>query len=105
MNEFIVIFCSTSSKNEAGKIANDIVQKRLAACVNIIEGLTSIYEWEGKICSENEFLMIIKSKKILFDEIKREILSMHSYKVPEIISLPVADGLDSYLNWIRENTK
>jgi len=105
MIEFIVILSTISSKDEAGKIAKELVQKKLAACVNIIEGLTSVYEWDNEICIENECLMIIKSRKELFDELKKEIISLHLYEVPEIISLPVTDGLESYLNWISKNTK
>jgi periplasmic divalent cation tolerance protein len=105
MSEFIVILSTISSKDEAGKIAKELVQKKLAACVNIIEGLTSVYEWDNEICIENECLMIIKSRKELFDELKKEIISLHLYEVPEIISLPVTDGLESYLNWISKNTK
>jgi periplasmic divalent cation tolerance protein len=105
MNEFIVIFCTISSKNDAKKIAQELVQKKLAACVNIIEGLTSVYEWKNELCTENECLMIIKSKRALFEEIKKEIVSLHPYEVPEIISLPITDGLDTYLNWISKNTK
>ena len=105
MNNFIVIFCTVKEKKEAEKIAKDIVKNKLAACVNIIEGLTSIYEWEGSICNESECLMIIKTRQILFNELKDSILSQHSYDIPEIISLPVNDGLDSYLNWIQQNTK
>ncbi|MFH0975608.1 MAG: divalent-cation tolerance protein CutA [Spirochaetota bacterium] len=105
MTEFILILCTISSKTEAKKIANELVQKKLAACVNIIEGLTSIYEWKGKLCDESECLMIIKSKESLFDSIKKEIVSLHPYEVPEIFSFNISDGLESYLNWICENTK
>ena len=104
MNKFIVILCTISSQDEAKRIAKEIVKKRLAACVNIFEGITSIYEWKGEICTDNECLMIIKTKEELFDEIKREIVALHPYEIPEIISLAVKDGLESYLNWIKENT-
>ncbi len=104
MNEFIVILSTISSKNEAIKIAKKLVQKKHAACVNIIEGLTSVYEWKDELCAEKECLMIIKSRKKLFNELKKEILSLHTYEVPEIISLPVTDGLEQYLDWINKNT-
>lgn len=77
----------------------------MAACVNIIEGVTSIYEWKNELCSENECLMIIKSRKALFNKLKKEIAGLHPYDVPEIISLDITDGLESYLNWMRKNTK
>jgi periplasmic divalent cation tolerance protein len=105
MSEFTVVFCTISSKDEGKKIAKDLVQKKLAACVNIIEGLTSVYEWKNELCIENECLMIIKSRKDIFNELKKEIVSLHPYELPEIISIPVTDGLESYLNWINKNTK
>lgn len=104
MSEFIVILCTVSSKDEGNKIAGSLVQKRLAACANIIDGISSIYEWKGEICKDEENLMIIKSRKSLFEEIKKEILSLHSYELPEIVSLPITDGLEPYLDWIKENT-
>ena len=104
MDEFIVIFCTVSPKEEAKNIAKAIIEKKLAACANIIEGITSIYEWEGEICTEEECLMIIKTKKKIFSRIKEEIVSLHPYEVPEIISLPITEGLESYLSWVDKNT-
>lgn len=105
INKFIVIFCTISSKDNGKKIAEGLVKKKLAACVNIIEGVTSIYEWKNELCTENECLMIIKSRKALFNKLKKEIAGLHPYDVPEIISLDITDGLESYLNWMRKNTK
>lgn len=104
MNEFIIILCTISSLNDAKKIAKEIVQKKLVACVNIIEGLTSIYEWKGELCDEKECLMIMKTRNTLFSEIKKEITGLHPYEVPEIISVTISDGLESYLGWIKQNT-
>ena len=104
MSDFIVILCTVSSKDEANKIAGSLVQKGLAACANIIDGISSIYEWKGEICKDEENLMIIKSRRSLLEEIKKEILSLHSYELPEIVSLPITDGLEPYLDWIKENT-
>ena len=104
MDKFIIIFSTIVSKFDAQKIANELVKKKLAACVNIIDGMISIYEWKNELCTENECLMIIKSRKTLFDAVKEKIISMHPYEVPEIISIPVTDGLDCYLKWLKENT-
>lgn len=104
MKEFIIVLCTVKEKKEANKIAGEIVKNKLAACVNIIEGLTSIYEWQDETCSDSECLMIIKTKSNLFEKLKESILSMHSYELPEIISLPVNNGLESYLNWVDKNT-
>lgn len=105
MNEFIVIFSTINSRDEAKKIAGELVREKLAACVNITDGITSIYEWKNELCTENECLMIIKSRTSLFNAVKDKIKSMHPYEVPEIISIPVTDGLESYLSWVRDNTK
>ena len=74
MKEQIIIFCTISGMDEATKIAKSLVEKELAACVNILDGLTSIYKWKGEFCSERELLMIIKSKRTLFESIKKEII-------------------------------
>jgi periplasmic divalent cation tolerance protein len=105
MKEYIVVFCTIASIEDAKRISNELVKSRMAACVNIINGMTSVYEWKGEICTENECLMVIKTKKELFNELKKEIISMHAYEIPEIISLDITDGLDSYLDWIFKNTK
>ncbi len=104
MDEFIVIFSTISSKEDALKIANALVEKKLAACMNIIGGVISIYEWKGEVCNDEECLMIIKSRRTLFDRIKKEIVALHPYELPEIISIPIDDGLEPYLGWIKENT-
>jgi len=75
------------------------------ACVNIIPKIHSIYWWEGKVCQDDEVMLISKSKQSLFPAIIKRVQSLHSYKVPEIISFPVSEGLPEYLNWIEEVTK
>lgn len=104
MNKFIVIYCTTPSKDVAVKIADHLVPSKLAACVSIIEGLTSIYSWQGKIVKDQECLLIIKTNDKLFDKIRSEILAHHPYEVPEIIALPIQNGHDAYLHWMSENT-
>ncbi len=104
MSDYNIILCTTSAKEEAEIISKQLVKKRLAACVSILEGLTSIFEWESQVCTENECLMIIKSTKVLFDNVKETITSLHSYDVPEIISIDIENGLETYLSWINKNT-
>lgn len=104
MNEYIVIFCTVPSREEGSRIGGALVRKRLAACVNIVPGLTSIYEWKGEICEDGECLLLIKTGKNIFDSVVTEITALHPYECPEIISLPISDGLKSYLDWISENT-
>ena len=105
MSEFIVVLVTCGSEEEALKIAHSLVESHLAACVNLVSPIRSIYRWEGKIWDEKEWLLIIKTQGKKFDELKTRVKSLHSYAVPEIISLPIVEGSSSYLSWIRENTK
>ena len=101
----IIIFITASSEEEAKKIATALVEERLVACANIIPKIISIYWWENKVCQEDEVMLIAKSTQPLFSTIKDRVKSLHSYKVPEIISFPISEGLPEYLNWIEDVTK
>ncbi len=101
----IIIFITASSEEEAKKVATALVNEKLVACVNIIPKIHSIYWWEGKVCQDDEVMLISKSKQSLFPAIMDRVKSLHSYKVPEIISFPISEGLPEYLNWIEEVTK
>ncbi|HLG22759.1 MAG TPA: divalent-cation tolerance protein CutA [Candidatus Manganitrophaceae bacterium] len=103
MNE-VVVFVTTSSKEEGEKIGRYLVENRLAACANILPGVTSIFSWEGKICREEESLVVLKTKRELFQRLAEEVRKLHSYSVPEIIAIPLVEGASSYLEWIRKNT-
>jgi len=102
--EPIVVFVTCGSEEEAVKISNALVEERLAACVNLISPVRSIYRWEEKICDEKEWLLIIKTQRKRFQEIETRVKSLHSYSVPEIISLPIIAGSSSYLDWLAEMT-
>jgi len=101
----IIIFITASSEEEAKKVATALVNEKLVACVNIIPKIHSIYWWEDKVCQDDEVMLISKSKQSLFPAIMDRVKSLHSYKVPEIISFPISEGLPEYLNWIEEVTK
>ena len=105
MSEAIVVLVTCGSEEEATKIANSLVEERLAACVNIISPVRSIYRWEGKTWDEKEWMLIIKTQKRRFEELEKKVKSLHSYSVPEIIALPVVEGFASYLKWLEENTE
>jgi periplasmic divalent cation tolerance protein len=105
MPDPIVVLVTCGSEDEALKIANTLVEDHLAACVNVVAPIRSVYRWEGNICDEKEWLMIIKTQKHRFEELEKKVKSLHSYSVPEIISLSITEGSSAYLNWIRENTK
>ena len=103
-NTYILAFVTVSSKKEAKEIANVLVKDRLVACVNIVPGIVSVYTWQGKKEKSNEVLLIIKSRKTLFKKLARKVKQLHSYDVPEVISIPILDGNKDYLHWIRQNT-
>jgi periplasmic divalent cation tolerance protein len=105
MSDPIVVLVTCGSEEEALKIANILVEDRLAACVNLVAPIRSIYRWEGKIWDEKEALLIIKTQNHRYVELEKKVKSLHSYSVPEIISLPITEGSSAYLNWIRENTE
>jgi periplasmic divalent cation tolerance protein len=102
--EEIVVFITASDENEAAKIARALVEARLSACVNIIKDIRSIYSWQGKIEDEKEVLMVAKTHKPLFDSLTKRVKELHSYTVPEIIALPIAQGSEDYLKWLKEVT-
>ena len=105
MTDKVVIMVTAASRRECNRIARHLVQAKLAACVNITEPVVSIYRWEGKIADEKEFLMLIKSTRGLFPEIKAAISKIHSYHTPEIICLPIIDGSRNYLQWVSDSVK
>lgn len=100
MTDKVVVFVTCSSAEEAGRIANALVEERLAACVNISSPIRSIYRWQGKLSDDEEVLLVIKTTRELFDPLRRTVEKLHSYQVPEVICLPVIDGAPNYLNWI-----
>ncbi len=105
MSDPIVVLVTCGSEDGALKIANALVEEHLAACVNLIAPIRSIYRWEGKICDEKEWLLIIKTQDHRFEALEKKVKSLHSYSCPEVISLPITKGSSAYLNWIRENTE
>jgi len=100
----IVVFITVPNGEESVKIARLLVSEGLAACVNIIKGIRSIYRWGGKIEDDSEELLIVKTRAVLFDTLCRRVKSVHSYDVPEIIALPIVSGSESYLRWVDEST-
>ena len=101
----ILVLCTINDKVKAENIAAELIKAKLAACINIIPSVNSIYEWKGEICKDNEFLMLIKSSEKLFEDLKNLITSLHPYEVPEIISFEITDGNKSYLDWLNSNLK
>jgi len=101
----MVVLVTCGSEDEALKIARSLVEEGLAACVNLISPVRSIYRWEGKIWDEKEWLLMIKTQEPRFVDLERRIKSLHSYSVPEIIGLPIVKGASSYLEWLAAMTQ
>jgi periplasmic divalent cation tolerance protein len=104
MNEIIVL-CATDKRELAEDIAAALVEACEAACVSIIPGIQSIYRWEGKLCKETEYLLVIKTIMERFEEVRCRIRRMHSYQVPEIIAMPVGAGDADYLSWLHASVE
>jgi periplasmic divalent cation tolerance protein len=100
---FIIVLITTPSMDTSTTIAHRLVIDRMAACVNIIPGVTSVYRWEGSVCEENELLLICKTTQSHYQRLEATVREMHPYQNPEIIALDVSDGAASYFSWIAEN--
>ncbi|PHJ20035.1 divalent cation tolerance 1 family protein [Cystoisospora suis] len=103
--EFRMAYVTCKDKQQGSEIAEKLVTARLAACVNIVPGITSIYEWEGQIEKDEEVLLIIKTKRELEGEVIKAVRQLHSYDVPEVIFVDIVGGNDAYLDWVRKNTR
>jgi len=99
----IVVFVTTSSEKEASEIACYLVERGLAACVNIIKGVSSVYVWKGKVEESRECLLVIKSRIDYFEKLINAIKEKHSYEVPEIIALPIIAGNREYIDWLNNS--
>ena len=104
-NSFIIVFVTTSSKLEAEKISKQLLVEKLIACANIIGPVTSHFHWAGKIECAEEFLVILKSRRDLFEALSDKVKALHSYEVPEILALPVIAGSKEYLGWLSSFLK
>lgn len=105
MTDYIAVFITASKEEEAVHIAKELVGSGLAACVNIIRDIRSVYSWQGKIEDEAEVLLVAKTRAELFEDLMKKIKALHSYSVPEIIALPIVEGSEDYLTWLRNETE
>lgn len=105
MTGYIQVITTTETKADAQTIADTVVGRRLAGCVQIVGPIASTYRWQGKIEKAEEWLCIIKSRKDLYPELEKAILETHPYKVPEILAMPVTEGSGRYLEWLSGNLK
>jgi periplasmic divalent cation tolerance protein len=100
MTDKIVVLSACDSEEQAARLARHLVELRLAACVNIVPGVRSVYRWKGAIEDTAEWILVIKSRRDLFSSLRSEIAKMHSYEVPELVALPVVEGAENYLTWM-----
>ncbi len=103
MTDKIVVFSTCANQAEAGSLARMLVEARLAACVNVVPGVRSFYRWQGALEQSEECLLVIKSSRALFDELRRRLDAAHSYELPEAVAVPIVDGSPAYLEWIGQN--
>lgn len=103
MNSAIVVYCTFPNEEKALEIAKLLIDTQLAACVNVLPGLTSIYTWQGETLSAKECLLMIKTKAEIYTKLEKLIKENHPYDCPEIIGLPIEHGLKGYLQWIENS--
>ena len=104
MNDLRVVFVTVSSEEEGMKIARSLVARKLAACVNIVPGVRSVYRWKGEVKDDKELLLVVKTREGHLAHVVQAVKELHSYTVPETIALPILGGSEAYLGWLREET-
>lgn len=101
----LIVLCTCPDDTVGERIATALVEERLAACVNRLPGVASIYRWRDKVCRDSELLLLIKTTFERFDALRERIVELHPYELPEVIALDVATGLDRYLAWVEAETR
>jgi periplasmic divalent cation tolerance protein len=101
MTDKVIVFSTCASREEAKRIARTLVEERLAACVNVIGDIVSIYQWQGAVHEGDEAMLVVKSRRDLLARLQERLAVLHSYEVPEAIAIPVVDGLPAYLEWLE----
>ncbi|KAF8718130.1 hypothetical protein HU200_003801 [Digitaria exilis] len=101
----IVVYVTVPNREAGKKLSQSIISEKLAACVNIVPGIESVYWWEGKVQSDAEELLIIKTRESLLDALTEHVKANHEYDVPEVIALPITGGNTKYLEWIKNSTR
>lgn len=105
MTDYRIVLTTAGSADEAERIATALVEAQLAACVNIVSPITSVYRWKGAVHKEREWLLLIKTRASAFETVSKKIREQHSYDLPECIQIPIEVGTAEYLNWIAENVR
>lgn len=104
VGRFAVVLTTAGSEESARRLASALVERRLAACVNVVPGIASVYRWEGKVHTDDECLLIVKTRAERVAEVEATIRERHDYDLPEVLVLPVSGGSTAYLSWVEEST-
>lgn len=104
-SEFLVVWCACPDRHSAWTIARHLVDQRLAACVTMVPGATSVYRWHGEIKQADEFVLMIKTRQSAYAQLEAAIEALHPYDVPEVLAVPIARGASNYLSWLEESTE
>jgi periplasmic divalent cation tolerance protein len=105
MTDKLIVLSTCGSEEQAARIAQHLVENRLAACVNVVPQVKSVYRWQEKVESAQEWLLLVKTTAERFALVRDEIRRLHSYELPECIAIPIGDGSAAYLQWIEDNVK
>ena len=105
MSERVVALSTVGTAEDAERIARTLVERGLAACVNVVPGLVSIYRWKGEVQRDGELLLVIKTRADRFEAMREALVAMHPYEVPELIALPIGAGHAPYLAWLDESSR
>ena len=105
MTDKRIVLSTAGSREEAEKIARGLVERQLAACVNVVGPMRSVYRWKGAVEEAEEFLLVVKTTAAAFPRVQKAIQELHSYELPECVLLPIEAGSEAYLAWITENVK
>ena len=103
--DFLLVLCTCPSRSTATAIATALLEEHIAACVNYVPGIKSMYRWEGRVEHDDEVLLLIKTTSHMFSRLEETIGKLHPYELPEIIGVPLSAGSEAYLNWIKSATE
>ncbi len=103
--DVLMVYCTCPDRETASGLGRDLVAGNLAACCNVVEGLTSVYRWQGKVEEDPEVLLIAKTTRERYPDLERSLKDNHPYELPEILAVPVTAGLQGYLDWVAEETR
>ena len=103
MSERVVAFSTVGTAEDAERIARALVEQRLAACVNVVPGVVSVYRWKGGVCRDEERLLVIKTRAARLEALREALVALHPYELPELVALPIEGGHEPYLAWLDDS--